>query len=189
MSLDDLLAANQRWTAEFPASGLPMEPTRGLAVLTCMDARFGVEGMLGLKLGDAHIVRNAGGRASDDALRSLALSAALLGTRQCMVIHHTDCGLQGVTNRGLRARVGEVTGTMPDLDFLPFSDLEQSVRDDVVAMCSSTLLPPDYEVGGFVYDVTTGRLHYLAGRQRGVPLVPYRRSRSALIDREPHSLG
>ena len=162
-SLDELLAANRRWAAEFPASGLPARPARRLAVLTCMDARFTAHRVLGLQLGDAHVVRNAGGRASDDALRSLAVSAAVLEARHCLVMHHPDCGLHGVTNTDIRARVAEVTGATPDLDFLPFGDLEQSVREDVAIMRSSPLFPADYEVTGFVYDVATGRLRLVDG--------------------------
>ena len=111
----------------------------------------------------SHVIRNAGGRVTEDVIRSLSLSAALLGTRACIVIHHTDCGLFGRTDEALRQRVAEVAGTRATFGFLPFEDLEQSVRDDVAALRASPYFPPEYEVLGFTYDVRTGRLALVEG--------------------------
>ena len=123
-----------------------------------MDSRYTAQGTLGLQLGDAHVIRNAGGRVTDDAVRSLVLSAAALGTRACLVIHHTNCGLYRVTNEALAERVEAVAGTRPNIDFLPFDDLKSGVREDVARLRACPYLPPDYEVLGFLYDVETGRL-------------------------------
>ncbi len=155
---EDLIAANARYRNSFDASDLQLRPLRHLAILTCMDSRFTAQGMLGLDLGDAHVIRNAGGRVTEDAVRSLTLSAALLGTRACVVIHHTDCGLFGRSDEELRQRVADVSGTRTTFGFLPFEDLEQSVRDDVAALRASPYFPPDYQVLGFTYDVRTGAL-------------------------------
>ncbi|MSQ31489.1 MAG: carbonic anhydrase [Dehalococcoidia bacterium] len=123
-----------------------------------MDSRYTAQGVLGLLLGDAHVIRNAGGRVTEDAIRSLTLSAALLGTRTCVVIHHTDCGLLGRTDEELRQRVADVSGTRATFGFLPFTDLAQSVRDDVAAPRASPYFPPEYEVLGLTYDVRSGLL-------------------------------
>lgn len=155
---DELLANNARYAAEFSAGALRIRPLRQIAILTCMDSRYTAQGVLGLRLGDSHVIRNAGGRASDDAIRSLVLSSTALGTRWCVVIHHTDCGLLGVTNDELRARVEAATGVRPDIDFLPFDDVVASVREDVAMLRACPYFPPDYEVLGFVYDVTAGLL-------------------------------
>ena len=155
---DELLAHNARYAAEFLAGALRIRPLRQIAILTCMDSRYTAQGVLGLSLGDSHVIRNAGGRASDDAIRSLVLSSTALGTRWCVVIHHTDCGLLGVTNDELQARVEAATGVRPDIDFLPFEDAAASVMEDVAALRACPYFPPGYEVLGFVYDVTTGLL-------------------------------
>lgn len=155
---DDFLAANRLYADTFHSGELQVRPARSLAILTCMDSRYTAQGVLGVDLGDAHVIRNAGGRVSDDALRSLVLSAAVLGTRYCVVIHHSDCGLLGRTNAELRARVAEVSGIESTIDFLPFDDLEQSVHDDLEALRACPLFPPDYETLGFTYDVRTGLL-------------------------------
>ena len=157
--LPAILEANQRYAAGFAKGDLPMPPARRLAVLTCMDARIDPAQALGLAEGDAHVVRNAGGRASDDALRSLVISQQLLGTREVLVIHHTDCGMLTFSNEQLHAKLAQDLGAdAAAVDFLPFADLEQSVRDDVAAIRSSPLVPDDVSVRGFVYDVRTGRL-------------------------------
>ena len=159
MSLaDELLAANARYAEGFTASDLKVRPIRQLAILTCMDSRFTAQGVLGLDLGDAHVIRNGGGRVTEDSIRSLVLSAALLGTRACVVIHHSDCGLFGRSDEELRQKVAEVAGARATFGFLPFDDLEQSVRDDIAALRATPYFPPDYEVIGFTYDVRTGRL-------------------------------
>lgn len=155
---DDLLEANARYAAVFDASELQVRPLKRLAILTCMDSRFTAQGVMGLSLGDAHVIRNAGGRVTEDVIRSLVLSAALLGTRACVVIHHSDCGLFGWTDEELRLRVAEASGAQASFGFLPFDDLEQSVRDDVGMLRACPYFPAGYEVLGFTYDVRTGLL-------------------------------
>ncbi len=161
--LPGILAANERYAAGFAKGDLPMPPARRLAVLTCMDARIDPAQALGLADGDAHVVGNAGGRASEDAIRSLVISQQLLGTREVLVVHHTDCGMLTFTNDQLRDRLRQTLGAdATGIDFLPFADLEQSVRDDVAAIRASPLVPDDVAVRGFVYDVRSGRLREVA---------------------------
>jgi carbonic anhydrase len=155
----ELLNANQRYAAGFTKGDLPMPPGRRLAVLVCMDARIDPARALGLEEGDAHVIRNAGGRASDDAIRSLAISQQLLGTREIVVVHHTDCGMTTFSNGQLRDKLAtELGADASRIDFLPFTDLEQSVRDDLRTLRTSPLLLEDVPISGFVYDVRTGRL-------------------------------
>ena len=157
--LPELLAANGRYAAAFTKGDLPMPPARQVAVLACMDARLDPAKFLGLQEGDAHVIRNAGGRADADAIRSLVISSALLGTREFIVIHHTDCGMLTFTNDQLRDQLRRDLGAdASDVDFLPFSDLNESVRTDVATLRSSPLLHKDIPVSGFVYDVRSGRL-------------------------------
>lgn len=161
---DDLLQANARYAERFDQGGAPVPPATQVAVLTCMDARLHPEAFLGLDIGDAHVIRNAGGRASDDALRSLIISSRLLGTREFMVIHHTDCGMLSFTNDDLHRKIAQETGAdASDIDFLPFTDLEDSVREDVTRIAGSELLDDDISVRGFVYDVNSGALTPVAG--------------------------
>lgn len=161
---DELLAANQQFSANFAQGDLPMPPARQVAVLACMDARLHPETFLGLAIGDAHMIRNAGGRASDDAIRSLVISSSLLGTREYLVIHHTDCGMLTFSNDDLHQKLKAERGADASaIDFLPFSDLEQSVRDDVQTIKASPLLDPSIAVSGFVYDVRTGKLTAVEG--------------------------
>ncbi len=158
--LDELLTASQRYAATFTKGNLPMPPGRNLAVLVCMDARLDPAKLLGLEEGDAHVIRNAGGRASDDAIRSLIISYKLLATREFVVIHHTDCGMLTFTNDQLRPQLQQDLGADASaIDFLPFSDLDESVREDVAAIRNSAFIPNDIPVHGFVYDVSSGRLH------------------------------
>jgi carbonic anhydrase len=166
---DELLEANTKYAKTFDRGELPMPPARRLAVVTCMDARIVPSRQLGLEEGDAHVIRNAGGRARD-ALRSLVISERLLGTNEIAVIHHTDCGMLTFTNPDLHAKVKQDLGAdSTDIDFLPFSDLEESVREDVAFLLSSPLIPADILVRGFVYDVHTGILtevHFLSDSER-----------------------
>lgn len=158
-AVSEFLTANARYSEEFTKGGLPMPPGKHLAVLTCMDARLDPAKFLGLQEGDAHVIRNAGGRASQDAIRSLVISSALLGTREFLVIHHSDCGMLTFTNEQLRERLRrDLDADASAIDFLPFRDLDESVRQDVAAIRSSALLPKGIPVSGFVYDVRTGRL-------------------------------
>ena len=155
---DDLLRANEQYREGFSASELQIRPLQQLAILTCMDSRYTAQGVLGLDLGDAHVIRNAGGRVTEDVVRSLSISAALLGTRACVIIHHTDCGLSGRTDEELRTRVADASGARAPFGFLGFEDLDQSVRDDVAALRAIPYFPPEYEVLGFTYDVRSGTL-------------------------------
>ena len=149
---------NKAFAAKFRHGDKAMPPAQHLAVLTCMDARIHPEAALGLDIGDSHMIRNAGGRASDDAIRSLVISTTLLGTQEFAVIHHTDCGMLTFTNDDLRKKLADERGVdASTVDFLPFPDLEQSVRDDVATIESSPLLPDGIDVTGWVYDVKTGK--------------------------------
>jgi carbonic anhydrase len=155
---DELLGANAEYTRTFDRGNLPMPPRRGLAVVTCMDARIVPSRAFGLEEGDAHVIRNAGGRARD-ALRSLVISERLLGTNEIAIIHHTDCGMLTFTNADLHAKVKQDLGAdASSIDFMPFHDVEESVREDVAFLLSSPLIPGDVIIRGFVYDVRTGRL-------------------------------
>lgn len=156
---DELVHANEEFAQEFDKGDLPAPPARQVAILTCMDARLHPERFLGLDIGDAHVIRNAGGRASDDAIRSLIISSHLLGTNEYLVIHHTDCGMLSFSNEQLQGQLTEDTGQdASQIDFLPFTDLEQSVRDDVEQIRQSPFIPDGVTVRGFIYDVRSGRL-------------------------------
>ena len=151
--------ANDAYASSFSKGNLPMPPARHVAVLTCMDARLLPARFLGLEEGDAHVILNAGGRASEDAIRSLAISQQLLGTNEVVVIHHTDCGMLTFSNEDLRKKLKqELNADAEHIDFLPFKNLEQSVRDDVATIKNSPLLLKIIEVSGFIYDVKSGRL-------------------------------
>ena len=159
--VDRMLAANARWAPQ-SLGELPGRPARAVAVVACMDARMDVYRILGLEPGDAHVIRNAGGRAAD-ALRSLVISQRLLGTQEILVVHHTDCGMLTFDNPTLYGICQEQLGAdASDIDFLPFNDLEQSVRDDVELIRSSPLIANDTTVTGFVYDVKTGKIQEVA---------------------------
>jgi carbonic anhydrase len=167
--IDELVQASQEYARHFDRGDLPMPPARRVAILACMDARLVPPKLLGLSEGDAHVIRNAGGRAKD-ALRSLVISQRLLGTREVMVIHHTDCGMLTFSNEGLRAKVRDELGAQAGeevraVDFLPFSDVEESVQDDVAFLRSSPLIPRDIPIRGFVYDVRTGGLSEVGARE------------------------
>jgi carbonic anhydrase len=151
--------ANEAYSSSFSKGNMPMPPGRHVAVLTCMDARLLPSRFLGLEEGDAHVIRNAGGRASDDAIRSLAISEQLLGTNEVVIIHHTDCGMLTFSNEDLRKKLKqELNADAEHIDFLPFKDLEKSVRDDVATIKNSPFIPKNIEVSGFIYDVRSGRL-------------------------------
>jgi carbonic anhydrase len=160
--VDEVRVANDAYAAGFTKGGLPMPPGRKFAVVACMDARLDPAKALGLSEGDAHVIRNAGGRAAD-ALRSLVISQRLLGTQEVLVVHHTDCGMLTFDNPTLHGICREQLGADASaIDFLPFSDLEQSVRDDIEVIRSSPLIPNDVKVTGFIYDVNSGQLHEVA---------------------------
>ncbi|HXD59251.1 MAG TPA: carbonic anhydrase [Thermoleophilaceae bacterium] len=151
---DELIRANESYAASFDKGDLPVPPGKRVAVVACMDARLIPTKALGLAEGDAHVIRNAGGLAKD-ALRSLVISQQLLGTQEVVILHHTECGMLGFKNEDLYEKLGDEAR---EIDFLPFSDLEQSVRDDVRFLKDSPLVPDEVSIRGFVYDVKTGRV-------------------------------
>jgi carbonic anhydrase len=181
--LDEVLSANKEYAASFGAkSELALPPARRFAILTCMDARLDPAKYAGLSEGDAHVIRNAGGRASDDAIRSLVISYKLLGTAEWFVIHHTDCGMEFFTNDvmgGLLEQSLETAALGPDgfhdvgsgpgspagksIDWLTISDREQSVVDDVARIRAHPLVPGTIPIYGYVYDVKTGSLVEVPG--------------------------
>lgn len=161
--LAEILDANKAYAERFDRGGLPLPPARRFAVLTCMDARIDPAKALGLEEGDAHVIRNAGGIASDDALRSLVISHHLLGTREALVIGHTDCGMVTFTNDELRETLRERRGLdATHLDFQPFPEVSTRVAASLRRLRESGLLPDDFGLHGFVYAVETGRLEPVA---------------------------
>jgi carbonic anhydrase len=157
-TIDVLLDDNATYVADFDKGDLPLPPARKLAVLACMDARLDPARILGLREGDAHVIRNAGGVVSDDALRSLAISQRLLGTEAIVLIHHTDCGMLTFTDEEFAARLERETGERPEWPVHSFRDLEQNVRESIELIKRSPFVPSTDEVRGFVYEVETGRL-------------------------------
>ncbi len=156
---DELLEANRRYAESFDSGNLSAPPARRVAVVTCMDARLHPEDFLGIDPGDAHIISNAGGRVSEDAIRSLVISQRLLGTNEVVVIHHTDCGMATFENEDLAEKIRQDLGVdASGRDFLTFSDLEQSVRDDVEILRRSPLIPGDISLAGAIYDVGSGEV-------------------------------
>jgi carbonic anhydrase len=156
---DDLLEANRRYRSEFHDSGVAGRAAKALAVLTCIDSRIDPLAMLGLEAGDAKIIRNAGARVTDDSLRSLVLAANLLGVTRVCVVQHTECAMVGPTNEELRARIGAMRGVdASGWNFLVSNDQLATLRDDIALIESCPLLPPDLEVGGFIFDVHSGEL-------------------------------
>jgi carbonic anhydrase len=135
-----------------------MEPRQRLAIVTCMDARLEPLAALGLEVGDAHVLRNAGGIVSEDTIRSLALSQRKLGTREVALIHHTDCGLEKITDEEFRAELEEETGEAPDFPIGAFEDVEASVRESIRRVRESPFIPHRDAVRGYVYEVETGQL-------------------------------
>jgi carbonic anhydrase len=156
--IEEMLRANAGYVRTFDLGDLPTPPRLKLAIVTCMDSRILPSRAFGVREGDAHIIRNAGGRARD-ALRSLIISQRLLGTNEIAVIHHNECGSLMFSNPDLHRKVREDLGAdATEIDFQPFRDLPESVREDVSFLLSSPLLSPDTVVRGFIYDVHTGRL-------------------------------
>jgi carbonic anhydrase len=160
---DEVLAANDSYAEGFESGMLPAPPARHLAVVTCMDARILPLGVFGLEPGDAHIIRNAGGRVSDDVLRSLLVSTHVLGVRAIAVVHHTECGMARYTDDQLRATVEGATGeSAAGIEFQAIHDGDAALVEDLERIRASRLFPPDIEVRGYEYDVRTGRLRELA---------------------------
>ena len=157
-TIDELLANNRAFAEPLADRHLDVEPSRRLAIVTCMDSRLDVFAALGLGDGEAHVLRNAGGVVTDDTIRSLALSQRKLGTREVMLIHHTDCGLEKVTDDGFRAELAADAGVVPDFAIGAFADVDSAVRNSVRRVRESPFLPHRDSVRGFVYDVDTHRL-------------------------------
>jgi carbonic anhydrase len=158
-TIDELLANNRAYADGLTTNHLDVHPNRHLAVVTCMDSRIDVFAALGLAGGEAHILRNAGGVITDDVIRSLAISQRKLGTREVMLIHHTDCGMQKLTDDSFRAELQEATGIAPAFAIESFVDADADVRQSILRVRRSEFVPHRDVVRGFVYDVDTHRLH------------------------------
>ncbi len=158
--IDEVLKANEAYAGNFNLGNLPMPPARKLAVVACMDARLTVSQLLGLKTGEAHIIRNAGGIVTEDALRSLIISHHLLGTQEIMIINHTDCGMLTFKDDELQEKLQRLTETTTIVPqrFYAFADLEENVRQQIRKVESHPWLPKSIPIRGFIYDVRTGRL-------------------------------
>lgn len=156
--IDQLLANNQAYAASLPTQHLDVKPSRRLAIVTCQDSRLDVFAALGLQHGEAHIMRNAGGVITDDVIRSLAISQRRLGTREVMLIHHTDCGMQTITDDGFRAELQEATGVAPAFAIESFTDIDAAVKQSIRRVRRSPFLEHRDMVRGFVYDVDTHAL-------------------------------
>ena len=159
---DQLLQNNARYAASFSKGDLPLPPALRLAVVGCMDARLDMHRILGLDEGDAHVIRNAGGVVTDDAIRSLAISQRLLGTEEIILIHHTGCGMLTFRDDEVKAQIEADTGVRPPFALEAFADLEQDVRQSMARIDRSPFIPRKDQVRGFVYDVETGRLNEVA---------------------------
>jgi carbonic anhydrase len=155
---EELLRNNAIYAESFEKGDLPLPPARGVAVVACMDARLDVHKILGLEEGDAHVIRNAGGVITDDEIRSLTISQRLLGTREIILIHHTDCGMLTFSDDELKAQIHEEVGMKPHFSMESFSDLEEDVRQSMARIQASPFIPHNDSVHGFIYEVETGRL-------------------------------
>ena len=155
---DDLLRNNEAYAENFDKGDLPLPPAKKVAVVACMDARLDVHGLLGLALGDAHVIRNAGGVVTDDEIRSLAISQRLLGTKEIILIHHTDCGMLTFTDDAFKRQIQDDTGIKPEWAAESFTDLDEDVRQSIARIKASPFIPNKDSVRGFVYDVATGKL-------------------------------
>jgi carbonic anhydrase len=155
---DELLANNDAYAGGFTKGELPLPPARHVAIVACMDARLDPARVLGLEEGDAHVIRNAGGAVTDDAIRSLAISQRLLGTEEIILIHHTDCGMLTFTDEALKAEIAEETGVRPHFALETFSNLEEDVRQSIARIKASPFVPKKDQIRGFVYEVETGKL-------------------------------
>ncbi|MEV6898844.1 carbonic anhydrase [Amycolatopsis sp. NPDC051372] len=155
---DELLANNARYAEQF-SGPLPLPPAKHVAVVACMDARINVYAVLGLNEGEAHVIRNAGGVITEDEIRSLAISQRLLGTEEIILIHHTDCGMLTFTDDQFKKSIQDDTGVKPAWAAEAFADLDEDVRQSIARIENSPFIPAKASVRGFVFDVTTGKLH------------------------------
>lgn len=158
MSVTDEYLANNAVYAESFEGPLPLPPSKGVAVVACMDARLDVAAVLGIKEGEAHVIRNAGGVVTADEIRSLAISQRLLGTREIILIHHTDCGMLTFTDDGFRESIADETGIKPEWAAEAFDDLDEDVRRSIKRITNSPFIPHTDQVRGFVFDVASGKL-------------------------------
>jgi len=164
-STDELLANNAAYAATFDQGGLPSPPAKKIAVLACMDARLNICRILGLGEGDAHVIRNAGGAVTDDAIRSLLISQRLLGTEEIVLVHHTDCGMVTFRDDDLKRRIEEETGLRPSFALEAFPDAAQDVRQSIGRIRANPFIPRKDKIRGFVYDVETGKLEEVGDQQ------------------------
>ena len=164
---DELLQNNERYAASFVNGDLPPSPAKGVAIVACMDARLNVYEMLGLEEGDAHVIRNAGGVITDDEIRSLTISQRLLGTREVILIHHTDCGMLTFTDDELKEQIQEEAGIKPHFPMESFSDLEEDVRQSIARIQASPFISHKDSVRGFIYEVESGRLREVTNLRAG----------------------
>jgi carbonic anhydrase len=155
---DELIANNESYAAAFDKGDLPIPPAKKVAVVACMDARLDPNALLGLREGDAHVIRNAGGVVTDDEIRSLAISQRLLGTEEIILIHHTDCGMLTFSDDEFRRSIQDEVGIKPEWAVETFSDLDEDVRQSIARIKASPFIPRKDGVRGFVYAVETGRL-------------------------------
>ena len=155
---EEYLANNARYAETFTGP-LPLPPARQVAVVACMDARLNVYAILGLGDGEAHVIRNAGGVVTDDEIRSLAISQRLLGTREIILIHHTDCGMLTFTDDAFKRSIQDETGIKPTWSAEAFGDLDEDVRQSIARIKASPFIPHTDEIRGFVFDVATGKLN------------------------------
>jgi carbonic anhydrase len=155
---EELLHNNEAYAESFEKGDLPLPPARAVAVVACMDARLDVHKILGLEEGDAHVIRNAGGVITDDEVRSLTISQRLLGTREVILIHHTDCGMLTFSDDEFKAQIHEEVGLKPHFSMESFSDLEEDVRQSVARIQASAFIPHKESVRGFIYEVESGWL-------------------------------
>jgi carbonic anhydrase len=165
---ESLLEAATSYAAGFTKGGLPVPPGKRVAIVACMDARVNPYGIFGLSEGDAHVIRNAGGAVTDDAIRSLAISQRLLGTQEIVLVHHTDCGMLTFTDSEFARQVQEDTGIRPPWAPEAFSNIEEDVRQSIARVKTSPFLPRRDAVRGFVFDVKTGKLEEVVAEKAGV---------------------
>ena len=157
-AIDEFLANNETYAGKFTKGSLPMPPAKQIAVVVCMDARLETGALLGLIEGDAHVIRNAGGVVTDDVIRSLTISQRLLGTREVMLIHHTDCGMLTFTDADLKQQILDETGIKPPFAMEAFGDVDADVRQSIARVKASPYIPHKDQVRGFVYGVESGQL-------------------------------
>lgn len=164
---ETLLQNNATYAESFDKAGLPVPPGKRVAVVACMDARLNVYGMLGLEEGEAHVIRNAGGVVTEDVIRSLTISQRFLGTREIVLIHHTDCGMLTFSDDEAREQIQRETGIKPEFALEAFADLEEDVRQSIRRVRASPFLPEKDGVRGLVYEVESGRLREVSEVQEG----------------------